>query len=403
MFVVLALTVGGFLLVIGLRLTAQHAMMAAVRRLRATATNRLADRRRALVTSGSLEKWLTGYYSERGASASLPTIRHNSKVRTLPLYAPKAWRWGPDVSPLKLGDFEAVLSSGNLVHRDANEQPPDAVRARGKALGRAIWNGDAMEILALPDHYQSSVRARNVGYFHIAEPMIRLEDEAATCAPSRWRRPKIRDGRPCPPLATVTGLGGTAVVVYDSDEGARLLIHRRSRDVATNPGLWCTIPTFIVEDPTASGRERTSYDLTVWNVLREVLEEVFDIDEVTRAHRRTNADWFFDEVSFASELAAQYQSGAVQLFHLGWSLNLLNGLLDSMTLVYVRGDRNLYEKLFKNVKGSKLEVDDRDGSILWLPLDSSTLRDLMVEPTFHAGSALAIDVVLELLPVIRRR
>jgi hypothetical protein len=356
------------------------------------ASARLA-RRRKLVVSGSLETWVVKQGLVLNSQHDLATFEHNDACRNLPILAPKEWL--SSGSPIRVSEHHLVAIQ--TMKREVEPAIPKVIARREAKFGQRIWNGESLAFTALPKSYGEEVRVRTAGYFDIAKPMIELENEA-------FRRSGTRLALSAPlsraPLQTdrPIGMGGTAIfVVDDGVDGPSTLIHRRSMEVATMPGIWCTTPTYIFEDPMAGGRDPSRLDAITWNVVREVLEEVFGHEDVSRSSRRSNADWFLDETDQGRNISDLLDSGHLSLFHLGWSQNLLNGLVDVMTLVYLVGDSTVINSVRKQVSGSKSEVDDQIGSIRWIPLFSEELSKMCAKPTFHATGALTVKLAREYL------
>lgn len=375
-----------------------HAITRLLKSAQAIGFRRRIRRRRDLVRSGELERWLVSTASRQGLGEHLPLISHQDSVRRLAVYAPLAWAAGE--TPLPVSQVVPVRTESVQHFRQVDRRAPRAVRRREARLGQRIWDGDALITTELPAAYDASINATAIGYYDLADAMIGFEDEAFRCARSSWRRAQLRSNHGI--LGRRRGVGGTTVlVVFDGTEH-QLLLHRRSDGVATNPGQWCVIPTFVFEDPAASGKTASRLDLTTWNAVRETMEEVFDAKELDRAERRPSADWFLYETELGRLISRLTDSGALRFIHLGWYVNLLNGLVDSITMAYFDLSKSEGVDLRSGVVGSASEVASEEGAIRWLSLHSDELSSMMLQPTFHSGSALAIDLSRKAVNVLRR-
>jgi hypothetical protein len=81
----------------------------------------------------------------------------------------------------------------------------------------------------------------------------------------------------------------------------------------------------------------------------------------------------------------------LRFIHLGWYLNLLNGLLDLVTMVTVRGTRLELDHFKYSMIPSQTEVASGPEAVEWIGLYSDDLSKRCLQPDFHSGSALAIQ------------
>lgn len=357
------------------------------------------EERRQLFMEGIVEQWLIDYEISAGRGDSLGSFQSSGQERRLAVYSPSAWQASTalpagDVRPVRPLRREAEL----LPERVA---PPRPVSRHMRRTANEIWDGPSLTNAGLPHSVDDCITPVESGYWNIAPQMIELEEEAIACAGSQfWRRPRRRKAIDDVFDSVERGVGGTVVFVVE-EVGAepRVLLHRRSLKVATNPGLICTIPTYVVENNRPG--EKSELDLVAWNVLRELLEEAFDKSEVERPAIKPTSDWFFNDDGIGSDLFAAAKDGRLQFFHLGWFVNLINGLLDMMTLAYLRGTSEQLQMVQSQLEGNEHEIHAGYDSLWFAELLSDQLSDLCLSGAFHPGCALAIARAREIVAQLR--
>ena len=374
----------------------QHSVGRALMGLRRWVIGRRLDRRAIAIANGKVERGLTRFYRQTPLKEGLDALPYRPDA---PIYSPPPWR-GPGVTLLD--------RSASLIVTDGKTQETTdrallrKVRRRAASLGVDVWDGPALMVTHLPLDASSPVRAKTASYFDLAESIVPLEDEAFRHADNRWRRLRVRRALGDHFLDSPRGLGGVVALVVDDANGRpEILIHKRSGAVATNPGMWCVTPTYVVEDPQSSGKQQSVLGIEVHNVLREILEEVYGYPELNLPNRRIDPDWFLS-LDLGEKLHKGISSGSVRCAHLGWYINLVNGLLDSITIVYASQDPELNALLRRSVNADSAEVAAGLGQVVrWIPLDSADLLKLRMAHDFHPGSALAIDLAQTFVSQIR--
>jgi hypothetical protein len=242
-------------------------------------------------------------------------------------------------------------------------------------------------------------------YFDVADMMIRLEDEAYRCAARPRRRARIRNRHGFsstsirPPVGT--GVGVTAVVLIEVESGeCHVVLHRRSADVATNPGVRGTIPTFGLEPSVGDGYSRRQLGLLEVNILREMLEELYDLDHLVKASssRHVASDWFLDRVSSGGRLVELFDDGKVTIVPLGWCVDLVNGVLDLNVLVRIAVP-SINDPVVSSMVANWEAAGKRVGaaSVETLELSSVQLTRECLSHMFHWNCALAVKQTRDLL------
>ena len=343
------------------------------------------DRRRDLSMSGAIEDWLISYETRAGRSDSLPRFESNGHARTLGVYSPEAWH---TTSALETSVVRPVRPvEEQPAHPTKMLVPPRTVRQHMRRTGHEIWDGPSLTTRNLPVAADTPLTPFESSYWIISPQMIQLEEEAFRCAGS-GAKPSVRKSLENEFSTTERGVGGTvAFVIHEIGEEPKVLLHRRSLTVATNPGMICTIPTYVMENNSA-GR-KSELDVVAWNVLRELLEEAFEQRQLEQSSIRVDLDWFLSN-GIGERLRELIDNRSLLFYHLGWFLSLTNGLVDAMTLAYLRCDADDVSWLRSQMRGNALEVDDGYNSLWLIDLFSNELSELCLSRSFHAGCALAV-------------
>jgi hypothetical protein len=382
-------TVAGFLAVLLLEMLGQHSVTRLLTRAGEWARARRIATRRQLYDAGHIDAWLLDYYAGTDRQPGLATISSDGRTRHLPLYAPDDW--------LVRGRAAVLQSDRDIFENDGTPRQeggpmPRVVRQRQALSGKPIWDGDALVAPELPTAYDAPLAVQNVGYFERVEPLIRLEEEAIRCAGSRWRRRSpYRDDLVAGRLRPGHGVGCTAVFVLDFSDGEpHVLLHRRSTTVATNPGRLCTTPSFVVEDPSASGLEPSRVGLMPSNLIREVLEEAYGLQDAEQWMGQANVDWFLRS-GYGSDLEELHRRGRLDFVHLGWCLDLMGGFVNVLTLIHVHGSKQELDwLLFPQASASEMTL--KAGELKFVPLFGAIATQRMLDPMFHPPGALAMDL-----------
>lgn len=353
-------------------------------------------RRRILQNSGRLERAVVDLYRSSTLSDGIATIKGVDE-RVLPVYSPPAWRITGLAHDQAVNLWNAteppIASTGARLPPEVDAHKPRSIRRRETLTGTEIWNGTALCVTGLPDAYGNVLQVYASTYFKIGGQMIRMEEEAVRFA--QWRRPPREHRRQIRSFdKAARGVGGIALLAVDHASGVKVLIHRRSEDLATAPGSWCVTPTYIMEDPQATGRDPSVLGLALYNVLRETLEEAYGISELRGPMALHNTDRFL-ESGLGQAMIDGLRRGSVVPLHLGWCVNLVSGQLDMMSLVLVRNDADLERLVTRDVDPGADEIDI--GTTRWIGLDSDELDAMIRQPIFHAGSALALQEARSLL------
>lgn len=176
--------------------------------------------------------------------------------------------------------------------------------------------------------------------------------------------PLHRSGTRCAAVAVST------LICYLDDSGYRCLLHRRSREkkLAADPDLFHVIPAAMFE-PDPWDREEP-YDVYE-NILREYLEEVYDIKKPEACPQDRN---WYRSVDLVRELDEMIQDGKkASLYLTGLTINLLNLRPEICTLLVIRDLQWRDKSLFRRSKqqweydqdgATKVSIADSDTKIL---------------------------------------
>ncbi len=127
-------------------------------------------------------------------------------------------------------------------------------------------------------------------------------------------------------------LAVSLLIAYQHEGSLHLLLHRRSANVATNPGLLHIIPSFMFQPATTHVAQEFSLR---HNIEREYLEELFSLPE--SADGETDWRYFYDD-SRLQFLRALLEQGQAELSLTGVSVSLLNLRPDICALLLIRSE-----------------------------------------------------------------
>jgi hypothetical protein len=124
-------------------------------------------------------------------------------------------------------------------------------------------------------------------------------------------------------------LGLSTVLIYNSADGYRIMIRKRSKDTAVHPNLFHVIPSCNFSPELNPERE--------WHllhcVIKEYCEELFDLNVDPK---RWNSSYFYEEWAPAQNLLEALKTGICEFFVTGIAFHLLSFRMDICTVLLVR-------------------------------------------------------------------
>lgn len=181
-----------------------------------------------------------------------------------------------------------------------------------------------------------------------------------------------------------------ATCVFDDGHEKLVALHRRSNQVVNARGLVGVAPNFVVE-PNTVGGERSRFGILTYNLLKEVVEEFFDDEEVVHAgdQLRPSPDWVF-RTDAGVKLINELDSGRLTITCTGTCIDLSDGALITTVLAHFTSPEYLREVKL-STRGS-WEAAAADGPLIkFLPIESPEVDQLLAGRDFIGSSAFSLD------------
>ena len=188
-----------------------------------------------------------------------------------------------------------------------------------------------------------------------------------------------------------TVLAAATTCVFESAQGPVTVLHQRSSRVVNARGMRAVTPVHGIE-PNFSGTETSRYGVVTYNVLKEILEEFFGVEEIKYNNDKPHAphpDWIFSTGS-GETLVAELHSGRLLLSCDGACIDLSDGgLILAVTAHFL--DPAFLERLKVQARGSE-EASWVDGRRFeFLKLSGSELEELMDLNRMISSSVFSVD------------
>lgn len=256
--------------------------------------------------------------------------------------------------------------------------------------GLNIWDGAICYAPADP-FTDSVLNIRVCNYFAYVDFGNRLLNESRTTTGKK------------PILAALTdfqaALGGSlkpalmavaTTCVFEGTDGPVVALHRRSGEVVNARDLVSVIPSFAIE-PNMAGSERSRYGILTYNLLKEIVEEFFDEEDVDRAgdQLRPSPDWVFRSQD-GHQLVDELDAGRLAITCTGASIELSDGTLQIALLAHFSSPAYLRE-LKLSIKGNWEGTSPAGPPIEFVPLEGDRIDQLLASRELVPMSAFSLD------------
>lgn len=228
------------------------------------------------------------------------------------------------------------------------------------------------------------ISARVGHYYDMVATCIALENELWAAAagdllhlPNRGRlhaevppQDVLHSGR-----GRSAALGIATLIVFKHGAEYRAMLARRSRQAATDPLAYHTLPAMIFQPMGPQPAQEWSVSHQIY---RELLEELFGMPEPARPQR---ADYFYQHPALL-ELRAMLADGRAGLYLTGITLNLLTTRAEICTLLLIH-DPDWYGRSSSPAAAHplRLEAETADGQAAFIPLKGGP--QALPEPDLH--------------------
>lgn len=292
-------------------------------------------------------KHVVDFFSSRGLDSQLYTPASTHSHCPLPVL--------PDTSDRFVGRLQHESDWPLAVSRAPRfELPVDhQVIAAAKRRGVELWDGTILYASGW-DALAKRLNVERCNYFSyvsFGESVLRESDS------DRGKKPYL-EATDYLDRALNSGRGPTVIAaattcVFESARGRLTAVHQRSSRVVNARGMYAVTPVHGIE-PNFSGTETSRYGVVVYNVLKEILEEFFGLDEVKYNNdqpRAAHPDWVF-ATNEGKALITELQSGRLQLHCDGACIDLTDGgLVLAVTAHFL--DERFIERLKLEARGGE--------------------------------------------------
>jgi hypothetical protein len=174
----------------------------------------------------------------------------------------------------------------------------------------------------------------------------------------------------------------------DRDGGPQILLQRSSGEIAsTATGSYGVIPSLS----TSPASEVENWSLLELNILREVAEELFGVEELETGagEERLDPAWFIRMLPI-SHIADDLASRATRLRYLSSGFEGLNGTYEIHVALEIEAASETARSLADAVGNWEVAHEDGTKSLLSIPLYSPEIDEWYEEGRLAIGTAVAI-------------
>jgi hypothetical protein len=320
-----------------------------------------------------------------GAHTNLYVTSSTADRRVLPIL--------PDISSNFVGPLRADSDWPLVVSRDPRHElvVDDRVIADARRRGVELWDGT---ILYAPqwDEEQAGLRVQGCNYFSyvsFGNNVLRESDSVAGKKP--YLEATHQFSQAMNSTRGPTAIAAATTCVFELPEGRATVVHRRSSSVVTARGMYAMTPVHGIE-PNFSGTEDSRYGAVVYNVLKEILEELFGIAEIKHSNNQPHAphpDWIFTTEE-GELLVAEPESGRLELFCNGACIDLTDGSLILAVTAHFR-DAAYVQRLKYRARGSDEAGWVNGRQFEFFPLAGQELESTMTVDRMIASSIFSAD------------
>lgn len=358
---------------------------------------------------GALKAWLRNFRSRRSAThfdRSTDPAMHalnicqifDASERAHLLYRPATIQNGPlvpvmpDLDDILVGALDPASDMPlRLEALERDELPYSASLVRKmRQSGLNLWDGAICYAPADP-FTDSMLSVRVCNYFAYVDFGNRMLNESRTTSGKKPILAGLTDFQTALSGSLKPSLMAVATTcVFDSAEGPVVALHRRSNEVVNSRNQVSVIPSFAIE-PNMAGSERSRYGILTYNLLKEIVEEFFDEEDVEHAgdQLRPSPDWVFLSQN-GLLLIDELDAGRLTIACTGAAIELSDGTLQIALLAHFASPDYLRE-LKLSIKGNWEGTSPVGPPIEFVPLEGSRIDKLLASRELAPMSAYSLD------------
>ncbi|TDD66616.1 hypothetical protein E1262_21640 [Jiangella aurantiaca] len=281
-----------------------------------------------------------------------------------------------------------------LLQPDRVELPyRSGVIERKQHGGVTLWDGSLLYALGEPvgDDGLAAGVCNYYAYVDLSDRILHESDEPDGAKPLLLGTFRSFDDAISGSLRPIV-ISAAATCVFEGADGRRqVTLQRRSDRVVTSRGMYAVAPVFGLE-PNVLGTSRSRFGLVTYNVLKEILEEFFDEEELSRAADQPGAahpDWIFRS-EHGRRLVAELDVGRLRLRCTGAAIDISDGSVILAVLAHFTSPAYA-DELKLTARGSWESATTGGPRIEFAAFDGPELTALMTAGTMTASSIFALD------------
>lgn len=359
------------------------------------------SRAQQLMASGSVDRWLTAYYDQRGVPLFYCALPGASKY--IPFISDASWIFSKRVNAQ--GEWLIHVLPERATPYTVDERLLERRRRMGAVLFQSWRKSLCLDSVSLPP---AKLSARPCEYFEIASALIQLEDETYSNA-AREQRKLFRGRRKSPIRDTYLpgfphtatpwpfSIGCHTVLALKSQNSYELVIQTRGEAVITYPNAKAAIPNFGFE-PNSYRSGSSAYGCIFYNFMREYLEELFNYEEIIGRTTWSHDPDFLFELPEARTLMDAYQANQFELTFLGAGIECLSGTF-TIALIARIENQEVIGQLRRNI-APNYEVATATTSrtpIEFIDIADPRLGHWLNGDQFQPSSAFAVSLAVQQL------
>lgn len=360
-------------------------------------------KRKSLVESRKVYKWLIEYYKRKGNLNDLFDCKIGNFEIKIPFLTKREWQYVEVIKP----ETDEILEYAESY--DQRFKINKRLIKRRIELGQNLFNEPTLYLDRLDEFSDSiTLHVKCCEYFQMATQLVNLEEETFEAIQKNiFTGVPIRDSS-FPSLLHAQKLGKkpysigcTVALVLKTANSYEIIIQIRSHSTLTFGGTKAVIPNFGLSPIIGA---TNNYNILSYNFIKEYCEEMFNYEELISLmnSKRANPYWFY-ELPEAKELLSLWEDKVFSLEFLGFGFDALNGT-SNIALLAIIDDVGFAKKIKENII-TNWEVAKRTMKlepIEFIDYKSSKLENWLRENRYQFGSAFTIARVIERLETISR-
>ena len=360
-------------------------------------------KRKALLESNAIYKWLIDYYTSKGSLNDLYCCNIGSYETRIPILTKPEWA----------ETYINLLEGEDLIAFAYSDRPPFEVNqkliTKRQRLGQRLFNEPTIYVDRIENREgQPKIHVKTCDYFQMFTLLANLEEETfRSVNKQRFHHTPIRDelGVSFEQMVRITkrplSVGCQVAVALRVPTGFETIIQTRSHSTITFGGAKAIIPSYGLYPPP---RNSDLSKILFYNFIKEYCEELFNYDELITldSSKRADPNWFY-ELSEAQVILKLIEQNKLTFECLGIGFDALNGSL-TLALFVLIDDISTSQSIKQGII-TNWEVAERTHSVVpieFINFDSHVLEVWLREKKYHFGGAFALARAIDRLSALKK-